>query len=101
MAYAEVWMKNPARFILEYCQLKQNHDMANSYRNCGKSLNRKLWPPNDSFSYTVTLESLKTLYSSIIASPRENWFKKYQKHFSNSRSLFSFFIFSLPAEKQG
>lgn len=66
VAYADAWMKNPARFILEYCQLKHFHVTTNYYRNCRKCLNQKLWPQSDSFSYRATLKSLKTLHYSII-----------------------------------
>lgn len=86
-------MKNPARFILEYCQLKHFHVTTNYYRNCRKCLNQKLWPQSDSFSYRATLKSLKTLHYSIIVLLWENCSKKYLKYFSKSGSLFfNFYI---------
>lgn len=94
MAYADVWMKNPARFILEYCQLKHFNVMTNYCRNCGKCLDQKLWPQNYCFSYTETLESLKTLYSSIIVSLRENWLKN-TKNISVTQGIFFQFLYSL------
>lgn len=92
MAYADVWMKNPVRFILEYCQLKQFHVMTNYYRNCRKCLNQ--WPQNDSFSYRVTLESFKILFYSIIVLLRENWLKN-TKNISVTQGVFFQFLYSL------